>query len=118
MFKGSQIADIMIIYGVGFASVFIVLALMYRYALKNAAELDLNAVEEFDTKTSLRTNLLLASVPTLSTLLAFLLRHHWLAGSISGFTYFLYPLIMGYHGKATAKRRKILIQSQAELVNT
>ena len=118
MFKGSQIADIMIIYGIGFASVFVVLALMYRYALKNAQALELNDIEIFDTRTSMRTNFLMATVPALSTLLAFLLRGHWLAGPISGFTYFLYPLIMGIHGRLTRRNRTTLLETQPELVNS
>jgi hypothetical protein len=38
--RPEDFADLMIIYGMGAASVFFVLMLMYRYALKNAEELE------------------------------------------------------------------------------
>ena len=36
---------------------------MYRYALKNSHLLQLNKIEEFDTRTSMTTNFLMATVP-------------------------------------------------------
>src|SRR5690606_21142306 len=70
MMEGGTVTQLMVIYGLGAASIFIVLALMYRYALKKADELDLNEIERFDTRTSIRTNLLMASVPILSAIFA------------------------------------------------
>src|SRR5690606_35103422 len=70
MMEGGTVTQLMVIYGFGAASIFLVLALMYRYALKRADELELNAVERFDTRTSIRTNLLMASVPILSAIFA------------------------------------------------
>ncbi|MBK8289701.1 MAG: DUF1211 domain-containing protein [Flammeovirgaceae bacterium] len=43
--KHEDMADLMIIYGLGAASVFLVLVGMYRYALKQADELELTVVE-------------------------------------------------------------------------
>ena len=41
MFRFEDTGDLMIIYGVGAASIFLVLMMMYRYALKNARVLEL-----------------------------------------------------------------------------
>jgi hypothetical protein len=114
MISGSDMADLMIIYGLGAASVFFVLALMYRYALKNSEELELNKIEVFDTKVSIRTNLLMGSVPIISVLMAIIFYSHWSAGMIAGFTYFLYPIVMFTHGKYVVKARIKLLSAHAE----
>ena len=69
MMKGGNMSVLMIIYGVGAASVFFVLVLMYRYALSKAVELELNELEIFDTKTSIRTNFLLGAIPLFSVVI-------------------------------------------------
>lgn len=110
--SGKDIPDLMIIYGLGAASVFLVLAQMYRYALKNAKELELNDIEIFDTQVSVRANFIMGAIPALSVIMAFLFYGHWSAGMISGFTYFLYPLVMMVHGRhVNNKRAKLLLPS-------
>ncbi len=108
-----DVGDLMIIYGIGATSVFFVLMLMYRYALSISEELDLNEVERFDTKTSIRTNLLMGLVPLLSVILALIFKGHWLAGPIAGFTYFLYTPIMLFHGTRVQRNRIKLINISA-----
>lgn len=106
----NNIGELMIIYGIGASAVFNVLALMYRYALKHRAELELNTIEVFDTRVSMYTNLLLGFVPLLSVLVALIFSGHWFAGMLSGFTYFLYTPIMVVHGiRVNRKRKKILM---------
>lgn len=109
MISGRDVGDLMIIYGLGATSVFIMLMLMYRYALKNADELNLNEIERFDTQTSMRTNFLMATVPLLSAILAIIFRNSLFAGMISGFTYFLYTPIMLIHGRRADKDRKKIL---------
>ncbi len=110
MFRSaSDTALLMIIYGVGFASVFLVLALMYRHALQKSEQLELNRLEEFDTRISIRTNLLMASIPTLSLLLAIILKDTRHVGFVSGFSYMLYMPVMFTHGYFSARKRKKLI---------
>lgn len=111
MISGSDMPDLMIIYGVGAASVFFLIAFMYRYALKNAKELELNEIEVFDTQVSIRTNLLMGSVPLLSVLVALIFYGHWRASMISGFTYFVYPIVMTTHGKYVNRTRNKLLLS-------
>jgi uncharacterized membrane protein len=109
MIKGEDMADLMIIYGLGATAVFLVLALMYRYAWKKADDLELNELERFDTHASMNTNLLLGVVPLVSVLIAIIFRGHWLGGMLSGFTYFLYTPIMFYHGHKVSKKRKTIL---------
>lgn len=116
MISGRDVGELMIIYGLGATSVFIMLMLMYRYALKNADQLELNEIERYDTKSSMHTNLLMALVPLLSTLLAIVFRNSIYAGMFSGFAYFLYTPIMFIHGKRVDNgRKKILDKMKDEM---
>lgn len=114
-FKGvirdEDIADLMMIYGIGASAVFFVLFLMYRYAYKKADELELNQIERFDTRTRIKTNLLMGIVPLISALLAWIFTGSWLAGPVAGFSYFLYMPIMSIYSTRVAKRREALIKS-------
>jgi len=107
-----DVGDLMIIYGIGAASVFFTLMLMYRYALKLAVELELNELEKFDTRVKIRTNLLMGAVPVLSVILAFIFYGSWLAGIIPGFTYFLYTPIMMIHRRYVDRNRRNFIDLQ------
>jgi magnesium-transporting ATPase (P-type) len=115
MISGEDFGDLMIIYGTGATSVFIMLMLMYRYALQHADELDLNDIERYDTRASMRANLLMASIPLLSTLIAIVLRNFTYVGMFSGFIYFLYTPVMLIHGRNVSKgRKKILEKMRSE----
>ena len=110
MFNARDMTELMIIYGLGATSIFFVLMLMYRYALKNSHLLQLNKIEEFDTRNSMNTNLLMGIIPLLSVILAVLFKNHMLGGMISGFTYFLYPPVMFVYSIRREKRRKSLLR--------
>ncbi len=113
LYRSEDIGDLMIIYGLGASSVFLLLALMYRYALKKSVELELNEIEIFDTRVSRNTNLIMGAIPLLSVLVAFIFRKQWIAGMLAGFTYFLYPLVMSFHGIAVDRKRKKLLKDLA-----
>ena len=114
MLSRDDTVDLMIIYGCGAASIFIVLMLMYRYALKNSQRLQLNRIEEFDTRTSMISNLLMASVPFLSVVLALVFRNNEDVGSITGFAYFLYtPVMIFFHKRISKKRSNLLDEINA-----
>lgn len=84
---------------------------MYQYAGKKSAELELDEIELYDTRVSLRSNLLMASVPMLSVFLALIFRSNTYVGAIAGFTYFLYtPLMFWYFNRAEKKRKKLIEQ--------
>ncbi len=115
MISAKDFGDLMIIYGTGATSVFIMLMLMYLYALRHADELDLNDIERYDTRASMRANLLMASIPLLSTFVAIVLRDFAYVGMFSGFTYFLYTPVMLIHGRKVNKgRKKILEKMKSE----
>jgi uncharacterized membrane protein len=108
MIHAQDVGQLMIIYGIGATSVFLVLALMYRYALSMAELMDLTKLERFDTRMSMASNLLMASVPFISLVLAFFLRNSFWAGPVAGFTYFLYtPLMFGFHGWVKRRRKTL-----------
>jgi uncharacterized membrane protein len=107
--RPQDFGDLMIIYGIGASGVFFVLMLMYRYALKSAEELELNELEKFDTKTGIRVNLLMGTVPLVSVIMAIIFRGQLLAGPIAGFTYILYIPVMLMHGKKVNRDRVKLI---------
>jgi uncharacterized membrane protein len=111
MAKPGDTGSLMIIYGVGAASIFLILMLMYRYALKNSDLLQLNKIEAFDTRASMTTNLLMATVPILSVILAWIFQNSPWAGMISGFAYFLYmPLMFVYSARRAKRRKKVLME--------
>jgi magnesium-transporting ATPase (P-type) len=111
MIAWDDISSLMIVYGLGASAIFFVLTLMYRYALKEAVALDLNAIELFDTRTSVTTNFLMGLIPLLSVLAASLITNPIWNGSISGFMYFLYFPVMMLYGKRVDRRRSALLNS-------
>lgn len=118
MVDGTQ-WELMTIYGLGGASIFLVISLMYRYAYSRREELGLNDIEIFDTRASVQTNLLMASVPLLSVVLALLLHDSMWGRTLSGFAYFLYTPVMFIHGARVDKARKKILESQtADTGNT
>lgn len=101
---------LMVIYGFGAMLIFLTIALMYKHALRIKDALDLDEYEVAMTKTSLWANLLMASIPLLSVLIAitgFFGKHNF---SISGCIYMLYPVVMIYFGKREGKKRENLLK--------
>ena len=84
----------MVIYGLGAAAVFLVLALLYYMALRKKEELGLNKEEEAATRVSMNLNFVLSSVPILSSIIAGFYLFGPKTFIISGFTYMLYMIIM------------------------
>jgi uncharacterized membrane protein len=115
MIQAKDWGALMIIYGLGAAATFVVLALMYRHALKRKVELELNEIEVFDTKTKITTNICLASVPLLSAVVAtFFYGTPW-AGAIAGPLYFLYmPVMFTFGYRAERKRKKLMERLAAQ----
>ena len=98
---------LMVFYGLGAASIFLTLAWMYHYAYGKREELDLNEYEVFSTKVSRRSNLLMASLPLISSLVAVI--NPFPTGgtfTISGFIYFLYTPLMFFHAAIVRRQMK------------
>ncbi len=109
-FNGSDIGELMIIYGLGASAVFFVIMFMYRVALSSAKLLDLNEIEIFDTKASIRTNFLMAVIPLVSVSFALIfMSNPTLAGITAGFSYFLYTPVMWWNGNRYQKLRDKLL---------
>lgn len=118
MISADEMTQLMVVYGLGAASLFFVLMLMYRYALKQKIELDLNEVEIFDTKVSVTTNLLMGSIPILSVFLAISIPNPIVGSVVSGFSYFLYWPVMTLYGNRSDKARKHLLDSLVTATDT
>ena len=97
---------LMITYGWGVAGIFIVLMLMYRYALKHAEELDLNEMEIFETKTSITSNMLMAGIALLSILFALIVPNPIIGGFLAGCSYLMCWPVMTIFAKGRNKLRK------------
>lgn len=114
MIRNQEWGALMMIYGFGGATVFIILALMYRHALKKRIELELNEIEVFDTRVKIHMNLFLASVPLLSAIVATILNGSPWAAAIAGPLYFLYTPVMFIFGYRMDKKRQKLLKSLSE----
>jgi uncharacterized membrane protein len=115
MIKSKDIADLMIIYGLGAAAVFLVLRWMYAYAYAQAHDLELNEIEKFDTQAKIRGNTLMALIPLISVVVAIIFHGHWVAGLLAGITYFLYtPVMVVYGNRVDRDRKKLLDNLQLE----
>jgi hypothetical protein len=112
MVRVGDVRELMIIYGLGAASIFFILMFMYRYALLNRHLLDLNRIEEFDTRHRMYTNLIMGIIPLFSACCAFIMGDNQTAGMISGFIYFLYtPVMFIYNYKVSKTRKQILAET-------
>jgi len=108
-----QMRITMVIYGLGAAAIFIIFSMMYQYALRKKEQLQLNAIELLDTKISVRENLLMASIPSVSVIVTLLFGMYSIGSMISGFVYFLYFPVMYTHGYLSNKNRNKLIEKIA-----
>ena len=72
----AQGSTLFVIYGMGFAAIYLVLAALYLHAYRRRGELELNEIETLDTRWELYGMLCMASVGLVSVLVAFALCHH------------------------------------------
>lgn len=105
----NEAPNLMTIYGLGAAAVFLVLAWLYAIALKRKKALELTALEIYHTRSSLYDNLLMAAVPTLSVLVSvFEIGGNRTSFTLAGLTYWLYSFIMPIYAAYRNKRKKKL----------
>jgi len=97
----SQLADIFIIYGIGFAAMSGIIALHYRYARAKSEALALNEAERFATSAGFYAWLILTAVGLLSVAWASLMPP--LIARWAGFAYMLLGIIMPLYGIGTAR---------------
>ena len=113
MLKPEQGPDLMIIYGIGVAAIFLVLTFMYRYALKKEKELGLTEKEIFDTKSSVYNNFIMGCIPMISIMIAlFRIGGETLSFTLSGMSYSLYGITMPIFWKMRRTRRLRIFKKQ------
>ena len=108
--NSSNMTLLMTAYGAGATLIFMAMAWLYRHAYKKREELELNEYETFATRVSLLQNLLMSSIPFMSTMIAFLhpFGHGALNFGIAGFIYMLYPPVMITFGYRVRKKTRAL----------
>jgi uncharacterized membrane protein len=100
-----QLPTLMIVYSAGFMAISLVFALLFWHAYRNRAQLDLNRLEMFDTRTSAGYALINSAVGLISILIAIIggVEHAPWAGLI-------YPILLAplctVFGMVTGRRRK------------
>lgn len=95
---------LMRIYGVGFASVFTLFALMYLHAYKLRDQIGLDAVEALETRTSLEANVIMAAIGAVSFALAYK------NPSLAGWWYFTIGPVLAIHGAIHGRRIRLLAE--------
>lgn len=102
--NGDQVATLMLIFSIGYLAVFGLFVLLYGHAYRRRAQLELNELEIYDTRTDIREAGLNVGIALLSIAFAALMR----SSALSGMTYMLCPIVMTAHGMISGKgRRKI-----------
>jgi len=101
-----QVPVLLVIYGVGYILVFFILMMLYIHALRNKAALELTAIEIFDTKTKIYSQVVQISVGVLSVITAVLLPLD-LAG-LAGLVYLLLGVALTVYYFRRGKTRKRL----------
>lgn len=112
MIATEEVPALMSIYGLGFAAVFGIFALLNWRAYSQREQLALNPVELLITEQSLFENVAAASVGLLSVLLALMLPAH--VAGLSGYAYFGIPVIATILGMRFGKKIRLARQKATE----
>jgi uncharacterized membrane protein len=107
--QAQQSAMLMIIYGLGYATVYLVFVLLYCNALRQRRELDLNRVEVFDTYSSMMESGLQSGLGALCALLAATLPNN--VAGLAGFVFFLIAPGMTIIGMVRGKGRRLIAEA-------
>jgi uncharacterized membrane protein len=106
-----QMRELMVLYGGGFTAIYILFTALYWNAWKQRKILDLNAVEQFLTRSSIVEYMLMASIGLLSSLVA-LLGPPSLSG-FAGIAYILLIPVGSLHGRWERRRMRRLHPAHA-----
>jgi len=109
--RAAQMPALLVVYGAGFAAVFLIFALLYWHAYRKRAALDLDELETHDTRSYMQENALMAGVGLLSVGLA--LTNNQLSSLMAGLSYWLIGPVQYLHGSYRGKSRKQLEQRLA-----
>jgi uncharacterized membrane protein len=103
---------LMIIYGLGYTTVFLIFTLLYVHALRMKKELELNRIEAYDTQTNILENGLMAFIGVLCAVVAAVLPAR--KAGLAGFVFFLIAVGRSIIGARRGKGRRKLLASLAE----
>ena len=101
--RPDQVPQLFIVYGAGFAAVFIVLSLLHVHAYRSQAQLDLSSLEIYELRASILRYASIAAVGVLSALIAFVLPNE---SALAGFVYFLIAVPSVVVGALVGRRRR------------
>jgi uncharacterized membrane protein len=106
MINNIQIPTLMLIYGAGYTTIYLLFFAMYANAKKHAAALKLTAIEIYETETITRINILLILIGVTAMLLAWLLpvKYSGFSGYFYGAIGFAYWGWYSYRGKKAKKK--------------
>ncbi len=105
--EAQQSSMLMVIYGLGYATVYLVFVLLYCNALRQREELELTQLEVFDTYTTMMESGLQLGLGATCALLSAVLPTN-LSG-LAGFIFFLIPVGMSLIGMIRGKARRQMI---------
>ncbi|MEO8217808.1 MAG: TMEM175 family protein [Acidobacteriota bacterium] len=100
----TQMGTLMVLYSTGVVAVFLVFTLLYARAWQRRDELQLNTLEQFDTKTSMQQHMINVTVGLISILIVAIGGAQ--AAGWAGLIYFLLGPVLGVHGSMRGKRRR------------
>jgi uncharacterized membrane protein len=100
-----QVSALMIIYGLGFAAVFIIFGLLYIHAYRMRGPLNLNPLEVFLTRRSIYQNFAMAGFGIVSALLAAVLGRQ---AGLAGFVYMFISVYFTIEGTINGKQENAL----------
>jgi len=109
----AELANIFVIYGAGFAAVFLVFAALYRHAWRRRDALGLTPIEAFDTRLAMRAQLVSAGIGTAAALWAIVAPRSYALVSISGFMYWLMGPVHAFHGRRARRQRDAFLKRVA-----
>ena len=101
--NANQVATLMLIFGIGYVAVFGVFVLLYWHAYRHRAQLELNELEIFDTRTDIQESALNVVIGGIS--IGFAVGRF---ANFAGMTYMLCPIVLTLHGTIMGKRRRKL----------
>ena len=106
MIEGDQMGTLMLIFGAGYLAVFSVFVLLYWHAYRKRLELDLNAVESFDTRNSIQECALNCGIAVISICIVLFAGAKY--AGVAGIAYMLTGVAMGANGTIMGNRRRRL----------
>jgi uncharacterized membrane protein len=104
----SDVPKLMIIYSIGYISIYLLFSFMYIHALKKSIELELTPLEKFETKTKLYKNYILVLIGIISVIVAFVVPAT--NAGLAGLLYILIgPALSIFYAKRARIRRRLFV---------